>query len=79
MAEQVTIALTKGRILKETLLPNYDETFSGLMEDLTARGLLENTLVVVMSDMGRTPKINAPMKSSVMTAWRAETTSLPIR
>ena len=45
-------------ILKETLLPNYDVTFSGLMEDLTARGLLEDTLVVVMSDMGRTPKIN---------------------
>jgi hypothetical protein len=45
-------------ILKETLLPTYDHTFSGLMEDLTARGLLEDTLVVVMSDMGRTPKIN---------------------
>lgn len=45
-------------ILKETLLPVYDHTFSGLMEDLTARGLLEDTLVVVMSDMGRTPKIN---------------------
>ena len=45
-------------ILKETLLPNYDITFSGLMEDLGARGLLDETLVVVMSDMGRTPKIN---------------------
>ncbi len=45
-------------ILKETLLPNYDQTFSGLMEDLAARGQLEDTLVVVMSDMGRTPKIN---------------------
>ncbi|MDP6444941.1 MAG: DUF1501 domain-containing protein, partial [Pirellulaceae bacterium] len=45
-------------ILKETLLPNYDHTFAGLMEDLTVRGLLDETLVVVMSDMGRTPKIN---------------------
>ena len=45
-------------ILREVLLPNYDHTFSGLMEDLSARGLLEDTLVVVMSDMGRTPKIN---------------------
>ncbi len=45
-------------ILKEILLPTYDQTFSGLMEDLAARGLLEDTLVVVMSDMGRTPKIN---------------------
>jgi hypothetical protein len=47
-----------GAILKETLLPNYDVTFSGLMEDLDATGLLDETLVVVMSDMGRTPKIN---------------------
>lgn len=45
-------------ILKETLLPNYDHTFGGLMGDLSARGLLDDTLVVVMSDMGRTPKIN---------------------
>jgi hypothetical protein len=45
-------------ILRDVLLPNYDTTFSGLMEDLTARGLLEDTLVVVMSDMGRTPLIN---------------------
>ena len=45
-------------ILKDTLLPNYDHTFGGLMGDLSARGLLDDTLVVVMSDMGRTPKIN---------------------
>jgi hypothetical protein len=45
-------------ILKETHLPNYDLTFSGLMEDLSERGILDETLVVVMSDMGRTPKIN---------------------
>ena len=45
-------------ILKDVLLPNYDDTFSGLMDDLSERGLLDETLVVVMSDMGRTPKIN---------------------
>jgi hypothetical protein len=45
-------------ILKEVLLPNYDQTFSGLMWDLDSSGLLEETLVVVMSDMGRTPIIN---------------------
>lgn len=47
-----------GGILKELLLPNYDVTFSGLMQDLESSGLLDETLVVVMSDMGRTPKIN---------------------
>lgn len=46
-------------ILKEYLLPNFDAAFSALMEDLHATGLLEETLVVVMSEMGRTPKINA--------------------
>ena len=46
-------------MLKETLLPNFDQTYSALIEDLDARGLLEETLVVVMGEMGRTPKINA--------------------
>ena len=45
-------------VCRETLLPQYDLTFSGLMEDLENRGTLDETLVVVMSDMGRTPKIN---------------------
>ena len=45
-------------ILKEVLLPNYDTTFSGLMADLDRTGMLDETLVVVMSDMGRTPKTN---------------------
>ena len=45
-------------ILRDPLLPNFDQTFSGLMEDLSNCGLLDETLVVVMSDMGRTPKIN---------------------
>ena len=45
-------------ILKDVLLPNYDHTFNGLMTDLNRRGLLDDTLVVVMSDMGRTPKVN---------------------
>jgi hypothetical protein len=39
-------------------LPTLDATCSALMEDLHDRGLLEETLVVVMSDMGRTPQVN---------------------
>ena len=46
-------------MLKETLLPNFDQTYSAFMEDLDARGLLDETLVVTMGEMGRTPKINA--------------------
>jgi len=39
-------------------LPRLDKTFDGLMRDLTERGLLDETLVVIMSEMGRTPRVN---------------------
>jgi hypothetical protein len=45
-------------ILKENKLPHLDQTYTALLEDLEARGLLDETLVVVMSEMGRTPKVN---------------------
>jgi hypothetical protein len=45
-------------ILKENKLPGLDQTYTALLEDLSARGLLDETLVVVMSEMGRTPRIN---------------------
>lgn len=45
-------------ILRENKLPYLDQTFTALMEDLNQRGLLDETLVVVMSEMGRTPRIN---------------------
>ncbi|MBI3864761.1 MAG: DUF1501 domain-containing protein, partial [Planctomycetia bacterium] len=34
------------------------QTYTALLEDLDQRGLLDETLVVVMSEMGRTPRIN---------------------
>jgi hypothetical protein len=46
-------------MLKETLLPDFDQTYSAFMEDLDTRGLLDETLVVTMGEMGRTPRINA--------------------
>jgi hypothetical protein len=46
-------------ILRDYNLPYLDLTYSALMEDLDRRGLLDETLVVVMSDFGRTPRINA--------------------
>lgn len=45
-------------ILKENKLPGLDQTYSALMDDLDSRGLLHETLVVLMSEMGRTPRIN---------------------
>ncbi|MBA4191239.1 MAG: DUF1501 domain-containing protein [Planctomycetaceae bacterium] len=39
-------------------LGEFDRPFAALMDDLADRGMLETTLVVVMSEMGRTPRIN---------------------
>lgn len=44
--------------LKDQLLPPCDLAFSALVEDLEARGLLDSTLVVMLGEFGRTPKIN---------------------
>jgi len=44
--------------LKNTLLPPFDAAISSLLTDLGDRGLLERTLVVVMGEIGRTPRIN---------------------
>jgi hypothetical protein len=44
--------------LKGTLLPQLDAAVSSLLSDLADRGLLGRTLVAVMGEFGRTPKIN---------------------
>jgi len=46
------------RAMKTRLLPKLDGAVSGLVQDLSDRGMLEDTLVVVLSDFGRTPKVN---------------------
>ncbi|MEX2286107.1 MAG: DUF1501 domain-containing protein [Planctomycetaceae bacterium] len=43
--------------LKNHLVPPFDRAFSAFLEDLAQRGLLETTLVCVMGEFGRTPKI----------------------
>jgi hypothetical protein len=43
--------------MKDELLPGFDWAFSGLIADLAQRGLLDETLVVVLSEHGRTPKL----------------------
>ena len=45
--------------LKNVLLPPMDMAFSSLIEDLSDRGMLDETLVVCMGEFGRSPKINA--------------------
>ena len=43
--------------MKDELLPGLDLTLSGLLLDLDRRGLLDETLVVLLSEHGRTPKL----------------------
>ncbi len=43
--------------LKDELMPPLDRAVSALLDDLGARGLLDETLVVMLSEFGRTPKI----------------------
>jgi hypothetical protein len=44
--------------LKNVLLPRTDRALAALLADLSASGLLDETLVVVMGEFGRTPRIN---------------------
>lgn len=39
--------------------PSFDQSFSALLDDLSERGMLAETLVAVAGEFGRTPKINA--------------------
>lgn len=44
--------------LKDRLLPPVDQGVSALLDDLESHGLLDNTLVMMLGEFGRTPKIN---------------------
>lgn len=44
--------------MKNELMPGFDRAFYGLINDLDQRGMLDSTLVVVLSEHGRTPQIN---------------------
>jgi hypothetical protein len=44
--------------MRNELMPGFDRGFAGLVADLDQRGMLDDTLVVVLSEHGRTPKIS---------------------
>ncbi|HZK79802.1 MAG TPA: DUF1501 domain-containing protein [Humisphaera sp.] len=44
--------------LHNCLVPQFDQPFAALIEDLAASGMLDHTLVVAMSEFGRTPRVN---------------------
>ncbi len=47
-----------GAVKPVGLVPSLDMAFSALVEDLEQRGMLDETLIVVMGEFGRTPKLN---------------------
>ncbi len=44
--------------MKDIVAPMYDQAYGALLEDLSERGLLDNTLVCNLAEFGRTPRIN---------------------
>lgn len=55
--------------LKEFLLPVFDQTFSTLILDLEQRGMLDETLVLVLSEHGRTPRIDSKPRGAGRDHW----------
>src|SRR5207253_156152 len=55
--------------LKEFLLPVFDQAFSALILDLEQRGMLGETLVLVLSEHGRTPEIDSKPKGGSRHHW----------
>jgi hypothetical protein len=56
--------------LKDYLLPEFDRAFSALIEDLAQSGLLDTTLLLVTSEMGRKPRIGDTRSNGPMGAGR---------
>lgn len=55
--------------LKELLLPGFDRAFPALIRDLSTRGLLDETLVIWMSEHGRTPRLDSQKPGAGRDHW----------
>ena len=45
--------------MKNELCPGFDRAYAGLIADLDGRGMLDDTLVLLLSEHGRTPKLQS--------------------
>ncbi|MES2921552.1 MAG: DUF1501 domain-containing protein [Verrucomicrobiota bacterium] len=59
MHQQIFRELPDSRFPGSGKLPSLDRAYAALLTDLRERGLLDSTLVVLMGEFGRTPKLNA--------------------
>jgi uncharacterized protein (DUF1501 family) len=57
--QQIFRELPDSRFPGSGKLPSLDRAYAALLTDLRERGLLDSTLVVLMGEFGRTPKLNA--------------------
>jgi hypothetical protein len=57
--QQIARELPDSRFAGSGKLPALDRAYSALLADLRERGMLDSTLVVMMGEFGRTPKLNA--------------------
>lgn len=56
--------------MHKELVPQIDRPFAAVIDDLEDRGMLDNVLVVLMSEFGRTPQINTRLgRDHWPTAW----------
>jgi hypothetical protein len=53
-----SVPFTSIEGMKKTVAPIFDQGVAALLDDLGERGLLENTLIPVLGEFGRTPKVN---------------------
>lgn len=63
-----------------SLMPRFDQAFSAVVTDLDQRGMLDNTLVIAMSEFGRTPRVNGHVgRDHWPEAWSIVMTGAGIR
>ncbi len=63
-----------------SMVPKVDQAFAALIEDLADRSMLDNVLVIMMSEFGRTPRINGDVgRDHWPEAWSLVTAGTGIR
>jgi hypothetical protein len=55
--------------MKKELCPGFDHAFAGLISDLDARGMLDETLILCVSEHGRTPRLDPRAKGGGRDHW----------
>ncbi len=64
----------------QEMVPELDHVMAALLDDLNARGLLENTLVITLAEFGRTPEINPCLgRDHFASAWSATLSGAGVR